>query len=988
MIPNSTTQAIQTKNMNATSTNLLRNAGHFLMISLMVLGGLVWRSETALGQCNTPVYSMGVPVTDEATSFYAWEIEDGLSTAFCQSVGNPPGCVEVNNDGGASCCNGGSYDCLDLVFYLPLVNSLVDGCEGSVTWMNDQGNVDYSVTISSLGSLMADNVNCNGGIGNNTTFDLDFVVTGGDLMATLTLTPNMGAPTVTNLGEIEPGEAIIITLCKPGQLDLSNGGLSFNCCDAPETPVVMASPGIEICPGDQVTLTATGDLGSATDWVWYTGSCGGTEVFTGNPYVLTPPSGTTTYYVRGEGGCVDGLCGSVTITSADEVDPDITCPADEAVAAYCEYTLGDFTGDATVSDNCSDPGDIDVTQSPLPGTTLGAGDHIITLTAMDEAGNDASCTFTLTVAITDPTSQILARAWCDNGVDPAEEFQYYIEISGAAPGTVDYTISWDSDSENYTGGTIYIGPFNHSMIGGAVQVLDVVDNDNPACEGTMEVLEAVCGFPQSSAFCDCSLNDPVGSLPAGAILSQSEPGTFESGGTSGRVQKYILTALDGEILEVNMSGLFSGLENGDYIVYALNYRVEDAAIIENFLLPGQYYSVIEDGINGIGPLADVCYAVCNSVAAEYTVDCEDLNACNAMLMECPIAYDGNQAEFDLTEADDAVACGDGTGLNITYHISQMEATMGMNAIGSPYTSGAIDLWVRVEDGNGFFKLALLQLVVKESPALVMSGTDEPCAGNGGSATVTVVSGPAPYTYEWSSGEMEGPTAVNSHSILFVPAGSYTVSVTDGNGCLAVGEYTVNTNLVLADLSLVATGPQEAVCGDLVSVEISVDDFENIGTLQFSVNWDDTQLQLLSNTPLNTDGDAPVIGTPATDQLTYSWLDGDLTPYGAGLADGTTILTLNFKVLSNMASGVNVNITGIPTSIEASNGDFCPVAVTPFNLVDFDVDKITVTCPADLSVCLETPAFTLPDGAPAGGIFSGPAYLAISSTLKLPAPAYI
>lgn len=563
-----------------------------------------------------------------------------------------------------------------------------------------------------------------------------------------------------------------------------------------------------------------------------------------------------------------------------------------------------------------------------------------------------------------------AKAWCDDGT-PAEEFQYFIEISGAAPGSVNFTITWDSDTENYTGGTIYIGPFNHSMIGGAVQVLNFVDNGNPGCERDIEVLEAVCGFPQSAAFCDCSLNDPEGSLPSGAILAQSEPGTFEAGGSSGRIQKYILAdPITGEILEVNMTGLFTGLANGNYKVYAFNYRVEDAAIIENYLLPGQFYSVIEDGINGVGPLASVCYAVCTSSAAEYTVACDnDLNACNAMLMECPTVFSGNEAMFTLSDANDDVACGDATGLTITYHLSQMDAMMDANPLANSYTSGTIDIWARVENANGCFKLALLQLVVKDSPVLVMSGTDEPCTGGFGTATATVVSGLAPYLYEWSTLDTDGPTANSSHTI-FASAGTHTVSVTDANGCVAIGQIIINTNLVVADLSLIATGPQGAVCGDEVSVQIKVEDFENIGSLQFSVNWDDTQLQLLGNTPLTIDGDAPVIGTPAADQLTYSWADADFPGYGAGLADGTTILTLNFKVLSNMASGVTVNITGIPTPILADNSDFCTVNVTPFNLVDFDVDKITVTCPADLSVCLEDVAFTLPDGTPANGTFSG------------------
>lgn len=51
-----------------------------------------------------------------------------------------------------------------------------------------------------------------------------------------------------------------------------------------------------------------------------------------------------------------------------------------------------------------------------------------------------------------------------------------------------------------------------------------------------------------------------------------------------------------------------------------------------------------------------------------------------------------------------------------------------------------------------------------------------CAGNNGSARVTVSGGTAPYTYVWSPGGQTTATATG------LTAGSYTVTVTDHNGC--------------------------------------------------------------------------------------------------------------------------------------------------------------------------------------------------------------
>ncbi|MBK9598066.1 MAG: gliding motility-associated C-terminal domain-containing protein [Flavobacteriales bacterium] len=59
----------------------------------------------------------------------------------------------------------------------------------------------------------------------------------------------------------------------------------------------------------------------------------------------------------------------------------------------------------------------------------------------------------------------------------------------------------------------------------------------------------------------------------------------------------------------------------------------------------------------------------------------------------------------------------------------------------------------------------------------LSVVDEQCAGNGdGSITATVTGGTTPYHYTWSNGD--------TTAILHAGAGTYTLSVTDANGCVA------------------------------------------------------------------------------------------------------------------------------------------------------------------------------------------------------------
>ncbi len=83
--------------------------------------------------------------------------------------------------------------------------------------------------------------------------------------------------------------------------------------------IQSAAPGLlantaTVCANGNLTLTANGSLNDASGWKWYRGACGSTLQATGNSVVVSP-SVTTTYYVRGEGGCAaTGSCSAITIS--------------------------------------------------------------------------------------------------------------------------------------------------------------------------------------------------------------------------------------------------------------------------------------------------------------------------------------------------------------------------------------------------------------------------------------------------------------------------------------------------------------------------------------------------------------------------------------------------------------------------------------------------------------------------------------------------
>jgi alpha-tubulin suppressor-like RCC1 family protein len=129
----------------------------------------------------------------------------------------------------------------------------------------------------------------------------------------------------------------------------NNQSESFVCssspipCTNPTLPTISTSNSI-ICNGSSSTLSiASGSLNSATDWHWYSASCGGTPVGTGTSVSVSPTT-TTTYYVRGQGGCVTpGSCADVTIT----VNPIIGDNTISASQTLCiGLTPASFSGSA------------------------------------------------------------------------------------------------------------------------------------------------------------------------------------------------------------------------------------------------------------------------------------------------------------------------------------------------------------------------------------------------------------------------------------------------------------------------------------------------------------------------------------------------------------------------------------------------------------------------------------------------------------------
>ena len=97
---------------------------------------------------------------------------------------------------------------------------------------------------------------------------------------------------------------------KEGNMSNLSSQVTLTNLNNPTAPSSVTATQTEICSGSSTDLSYTG--GSGDTFGWYTSSCGGTSVGTGNNFTVLPTT-TTTYYGRWENSCGNSNCLDVIV---------------------------------------------------------------------------------------------------------------------------------------------------------------------------------------------------------------------------------------------------------------------------------------------------------------------------------------------------------------------------------------------------------------------------------------------------------------------------------------------------------------------------------------------------------------------------------------------------------------------------------------------------------------------------------------------------
>ncbi len=525
------------------------------------------------------------------------------------------------------------------------------------------------------------------------------------------------------------------------------------------------------------STTSTG-CGSSTGGATVTAN-GGTPTYT---YSWSPSGGTTlgvsnlgagsnSVLVTDSKGCTVAAVANITTSGG---------PTLSVVSQTNVNCFGATTGSATVlGSGGTGPYSYTWTPGNLIGasqTALGAGVYTVNV---KDANN---CVSSGTISITQPTAAL--SAIISNSVLPACGLSNGSATVIATGGTPSYSYSWSPN-----GGT---GNIVSNLSSGSNSVIVI---DSKGCTSLVVLSLSSVGGPsltilsQTTAACFGTNTGSANVTGTGGVGPYTY--TWTPGNLSGANQ----TALAAGIYTVNVKDANQCIGTGTVFISqptALSGNISNtptgcgtsvgsATLISTGGTPSYSYNWIPSG--GTNATAF------NLSAGTYSVLVTDSRGCQVTLSTTVNSIGGGPILSIVSQSN--VICNGGINGNASVSVTSGSGAYtytwlpagGNTSSASGLSAGIYTVIVR----DGVSCISSITISISQPPAIVLAVTSTPatCGSNDGSANVSVTGGTAGYTTVWNNSS-------NTNTINGLSSGTYSVFVTDANGCSASGSTVVGS----------------------------------------------------------------------------------------------------------------------------------------------------------------------------------------------------
>lgn len=766
---------------------------------------------------------------------------------------------------------------------------------------------------------------------------IDLEVTGGTAPYTYSWTP--GGATSQDTSGLEQGTYTVVVTDANGCTATTTATIDE---DSPLVVTLTDSSDVN-CFGDadgSLDITVTGGVAPYT-YSWSPGG-GATEDTSG---LL---AGTYSVTVLDNAGC--SATGTFTIAEPTELTlsttkADVACAGD--AAGSIDLTVSGGTAPYSYTWSTGD------TTEDIAGLTEGIYSVIVT----DANG----CTESTTVGINTITTLVLNTGATNATCGDANGVATVTVSGGSAP----YTYAWSNGDSTASSDSLAAGTYTVTVTeaGGCAATASVSVNSTNGLTITPNVTDVTCG---GTAFGSIDLTVTGGSGNYTYLWSTN---ATSSAITNLRADTYTVTVTDtttGCVGSVSVD-----VEENSPVVLTVTSTDENCGQADG--------SVTAAVSGGAAPYSyawstgDTTATVSGLAVGFYQVTIADANGCTASgfvtigSIGGPVVSSGTVS--DLTCANQSIGSIDievtGGTAPYTYNWSNGAATQDIGGLLSgPYV-------VTVTDANGCKTSAAYNVDTPNEIVIVADRTDVSCNNaNDGSIDVTVSGGTAPYAYAWSN-------SANTEDLTGLTGGSYTITVTDANGCPATTTVVIEEPNTL----VMSAVPTDVLCAG--GADGTVDLTVTGGTAPYSYYW--------------STGDTTQDLTGLIEGL-YSVIVTDANGCSSQLTVGVN--TINTLVLNIATTNSGCNETVGVASISVSGGSapyqylwstgdttalIDSLAAGPYSVTVIDAngctaeESQTIVGPAPISVSIvSTPSECGEDNGTAeviiGGIIANPAIL--------------